>query len=171
MIVDPPYASKVHTNATSAGTGGRGVRKRDLGFASCSAALMLRLAEYGAQVQRWSLVFSDKESTHLWRAAFALTGCEYVRTVPWVRWSQPQLSGDRPPSGCEEVMVFHAPRAKGVRMRWNGPGNRIAYRAKSLRGENKHPTEKPLDLMLALVSDFSDPGELVFDPCAGRATT
>jgi hypothetical protein len=69
------------------------------------------------------------------------------------------------------ITIVHAPRAKGVRMRWNGPGGRIAYLAKSLRGKDKYSCEKPLDLMLALVSDLSDPGELVIDPCAGVGTT
>lgn len=188
MITDPPYAPKVHRKAVSAGTGGAGVRKRDLGFGHLTPALMLRIASYAAQVRRWSVVFCDRESTHLWRAAMALHGVEYVRTVPWVRWSQPQMSGDRPPTGAEDIVIFHAPRgAKHVhlsagKMHWNGPGNRVAYYedaalareaydAKSLRGADKYSCEKPLDLMLALVSDYSDPSELVFDPCAGAGTT
>lgn len=199
MIVDPPYAPKVHAKATSAGTGGAGVRKRDLGFGHLTPELMLRIASYAAQVRRWSVVFCDRESTHLWRAAMALHGVEYVRTIPWVRWSQPQMSGDRPPTGAEDIVVFHRaePKARGgfkpVRKQWNGPGNRIAYyspneayaenfgvdltvardvyTAKSLRGDDKYSCEKPLDLMLALVSDYSDPGETVFDPCAGAGTT
>ena len=40
-----------------------------------------------------------------------------------------------------------------------------------LRGDGKHKTEKPLDQLLDLVSYFSDPGETVFDPCAGSGTT
>lgn len=186
QIFDPPYAPKVHAKAISAGTGGVGVRRRDLGFACLTAELMLRTAYYASRVRRWTVVFCDRESTHLWRAAMALHGVEYVRTVPWVRWSQPQMSGDRPPTGAEDICVFHAPRVKGVRMRWNGPGSRIAYyaddvdaepcardvyTAKSLRGADKYSCEKPLDLMLALVSDYSDPGETVFDPTAGVGTT
>lgn len=186
MITDPPYSPHVHSSAISAGTGGAGVRKRDLGFGHLTPALMTRIAEYAAQVRRWSVVFTDVESVHLWIAAMRLQGVEYVRTVPWVRWSQPQMSGDRPPTGCECVCIFHAPRANqgGGKMHWNGPGNRIAYRcedsgpvartayeAKSLRGRDKYSCEKPLDLMLALVSDYSDPGETVFDPCAGMGTT
>jgi len=205
MLVDPPYAPKVHAKAVSAGTAGAGVRKRDLGFGHLTPALMLRLASYAAQVRRWSAVFTDLESAHLWIGAMSLHGVEYVRTVPWVRWSQPQMSGDRPPTGAEAICIFHAPRANqgGGKMHWNGPGNRVAYRAagwadadpsgrdtpdddldmrgvpiaraayeaKSLRGRDKYSCEKPLDLMLALVSDYSDPGETVFDPCAGSGTT
>lgn len=188
MIVDPPYAAKVHSKAVSAGTGGAGVRKRDLGFGHLTPELMLRLALYASEVRRWSVVFCDLESVHLWIAAMAYHQVEYVRTIPWVRWSQPQMSGDRPPTGSEAVCLFHAPRKNqgGGKMRWNGPGGRVAYRsedvdadpvarpeylAKSLRGRDKYGCEKPLDLMLALVSDYSDPGETVFDPCAGVGTT
>lgn len=199
MIVDPPYAPKVHAKAISAGTGGAGVRKRDLGFGHLTPALMSRIASYAAQVRRWSVVFTDLESAHLWIAAMRTHGVEYVRTVPWIRWSQPQMSGDRPPTGAEAICIFHAPRKNqgGGKMHWNGPGNRVAYRsdaepadpgnfdaskcsdpvaraeyaAKSLRGTDKYSCEKPLDLMLALVSDYSDPGELVFDPCCGAGST
>lgn len=190
MISDPPYSAKVHAKATSAGTGGRGVTKRDLGFGHLTPELQTRIAEYAAQVKRWSIVFTDIEGVHSWIEAMQSHGVEYVRTIPWVRWSQPQLSGDRPCSGAEMICVFHAPRANqgGGKLRWNGPGGRIAYRsedlsetaepiaraeylAKSLRGRDKYSCEKPLDLMLALVSDYSEPGELVFDGTCGMGTT
>ncbi len=193
MIVDPPYASRVHTKAVSARTGGAGVRSRDLGFDCLSSALMARIALYASQVRRWSLVYCDAESTHLWREAMALAGVEYVRAVPWVRWTQPQMSGDRPPSGREEVLFFH--RASGTKRvgrdwrldqlenaikpiakRWNGPGSLTHLEHKALRATrgataDKHPTEKPLDQLLDLVSWVSDPGETVIDPCGGGGTT
>lgn len=167
QIVDPPYAARVHRRATSAGTGGRGVRKRDLGFACLTPELMTAIARNAALVRRWTAVFTDIESVQHWRIALESAGVEYIRSVPWVRWSQPQLSGDRPPSGCEMVVLAH----RGGRKFWSGPGSLVALRAKSLRGADKHPTEKPLDLMLALVSWLSSPGEAVLDPCCGRGTT
>ncbi len=172
MIVDPPYAANVHARATSARTGGVGVRSRDFGFESLSPALMTRIAQYAAQVRRWTVVCCDVESSHLWRAEMALAGVEYVRAVPWIRWTQPQLSGDRPPSGREETLWFHR---KG-RKRWNGPGNLTHMDHKALRATrgataDKHPTEKPLDQLLDLVSWVTDPGETVIDPCGGAGTT
>lgn len=199
MIVDPPYADRVHTKATSARSGGSGVQSRDLGFDCLSSELMARIALYASQVRRWTLVYTDVESSHLWREAMALAGVEYVRAVPWVRWTQPQLSGDRPPSGREEVLFFH--RAAGVkrgvsqlkagvpqalvflescvkpaRKAWNGPGNLTSLEHKALRAArgataDKHPTEKPLDQLLDLVSWVTDPGETVIDPCGGSGTT
>lgn len=202
QIVDPPYADRVHTKATSARSGGSGVVNRYLGFDCLSPALMQRIALYASQVRRWSLVYTDVESSHLWREAMALAGVEYVRAVPWVRWTQPQLSGDRPPSGREELLFFHrgggvkATRSrrhragkrshewlswlestvKPVRKAWNGPGNLTSLEHKALRATrgatvDKHPTEKPLDQLLDLVSWVTEPGETVIDPCGGSGTT
>lgn len=167
MIVDPPYSDAVHRNAVSTGTGGAGPRKRDLGFEALSPELFRRLCQYAAQVRRWSAIFCDLESVGIWRQGLTDAGAEYVRAVPWVRWTQPQISGDRPPSGCEMVVLAHAPGRK----RWSGPGSLTHFHQKALRGADKHPTEKPLDLMLALISYLSDPGDAVLDPCAGSGTT
>jgi hypothetical protein len=168
LIVDPPYSSRVHSNAVSVGTDGkRDVRKRDLKFGALTPELRECIATAARSVRRWSLVFSDVESIHEWR--HAARGAEYIRTVPWIRWSQPQLSGDRPCTGAEAVTIHHAPAAG--RKHWNGPGGLTHFSRRSLRGDDKHPTEKPLDLMLDLVSWFSDPGETVIDPCAGAGTT
>lgn len=79
------------------------------------------------------------------------------------------MSADRPPQGCELVLLAHG-RAKG-RKHWNGPGNLTHLSHKCLRGEGKHKAEKPLDLMMDLVCWFSDEGETVIDPCAGSGTT
>lgn len=177
MITDPPYSDHVHDSATSIGTGGAGVRERDLGFAALTPELRTVLAYGAAAVRRWSCVFSDFEGTGAWWAAVEEAGAEAVRLVPWVRWSQPQLSGDRPCTGAEAVLIWHAqqigarggrkPRAK----HWNGPGSLTHFDRRAMRGKYKHPTEKPIDLMLDLVSWFSDPGESVIDPCAGSGTT
>lgn len=177
LIVDPPYSAHVHDNATSNGYAGAGVVERDLGFASLTPELAAAIAVGASNVKRWSAVFSDIEGADVWRDAAAGAGAEYVRTVPWVRWSQPQLSGDRPPSGCELVPIFHRQKigARGgrspLKKHWNGPGSLTHFARRCLRGRDKHPTEKPLDLMLDLVSWFSDPGESVVDPCAGAGTT
>jgi SAM-dependent methyltransferase len=75
------------------------------------------------------------------------------------------------------VLHFHAQRVgarggvKPIAKRWNGPGNLISYRERCLRGDDKYSAEKPLDLMLTIVSAFSDPGEIVLDLCAGVGTT
>jgi hypothetical protein len=177
LIADPPYSAHVHDNATSIGTGGAGVRERDLGFEALTPELRARLGTAAASVRRWSCVFSDFEGAPEWWTAATGAGAEWIRLVPWVRWSQPQLSGDRPCTGAEAVLIWHSqnvgPRggSKPKAKRWNGPGSLTHFERRAMRGKFKHPTEKPIDLLLDLVSWFSDPGEAVIDPCAGAGTT
>lgn len=164
MVVDPPYADRVHSKAMSCHSAGAGPTDRDLGFEAADEGLLQAIADIAAGIRAWCAVFSDIESTHLWRGV--MPG-EYIRTLPWVRWSQPQLSGDRPPSGCEMIGLWHR---KGRKV-WSGPGSLTAFDERSLRGADKYSCEKPLDLMLSLVSYFSGEGELVVDPCCGAGTT
>lgn len=176
LIVDPPYSVHVHDNAASMGVAGAPVA-RDLGFEALRDPLRRKIAEAAAYVRRWSLIFTDQESTHLWREAAEVAGAEYIRTMPWIRWSQPQLSGDRPPTGAESVVVFHRQEigAKGgrhpVKKTWTGPGGLTHFEERALRGLNKHPTQKPVDLMLQMVSYFSAPGETVLDLTCGAGST
>lgn len=162
QIVDPPYSAHVHRNAQSSGA------PRDLGFASLDDVLRARIASAAALVRTWSIVFSDFEGSHGWRVAAEGAGAEWIRLTPWIRWSQPQYSGDRPPSGAEAVIALHSGRARKA---WWGSGSVCAWTHRSLRGREKHPTEKPLDLMLALVSAFTSPGDAVLDLCAGSGAT
>lgn len=164
-ITDPPYREHVHTNATSQSKG-RGTRKRDLGFQSLSRKARKVVGAWTSWVRRWSIVYSDVEDSTWLRLAAQATGAEYIRTMPWVRWSMPHLVGDRPPQGFEHVLLFHPPGKK----RWNGPGNLIEFKHLALRGAGKHKCEKPLDQALDLVSFFSDIGETVFDGFAGSGT-
>lgn len=194
-LFDPPYSAHVHTNAMSnngvedieAGRAKKGVVRRDLGFSHLTPELACALADFMAGVQRWSLVYSDVESLHKWRETVVECGAEYIRTIPWVRWSQPQLSGDRPPTGWEALSVFHrAERGRGgrikpVRKHWNGYGElthlahedpgAVPLDHPSMRGAGKHKAQKPLWQALDLVSWFSDPGEIVADLVMGRGTT
>lgn len=183
MITDPPYSDHVHASAVSQSKK-RGARKREFGFEALTQEDRLAIASWAKQVSRWSVVYSDIESTHLLRSSCSGLAT-YIRTVPWIRWSMPQLSGDRPPQGREDLLIFHAPMGEGPdpvsdlvlyygqqkgRKAWNGPGNLTHLAHKCLRGEGKHRAEKPLDQALDLVSWFSDPGETVFDPFMGAGT-
>jgi site-specific DNA-methyltransferase (adenine-specific) len=181
LITDPPYSEHVHRRATSARTGARGAVPRDLGFEPLTPELREAIATAAGQVRRWSVLFADYEGAGAWMTALA-PRAEYVRLVPWVRWSQPQLTGDRPPSGSEAVIHAHAGRrtrtgrVRPIAKSWTGPGSLTAYSRRALRATRdpaapKHGAEKPLDLMLDLVSWYSAPGETVLDLCAGHGTT
>jgi DNA modification methylase len=190
VICDPPYSEHVHRNARSAqrktplrsGNGKvyesgerRGIsRGVDFGFAHVTPATMGAVAlEVARFARRWVAVFSDVESCHLWREALEGAGLDYMRTAFWHKLAgAPQFSGDRPAVACEAITLAHP---KG-RKRWNGGGKAGIYQVaielnRGGREMRYHPTAKPLDLMLALVSDFTDPGETILDPFAGSGTT
>jgi hypothetical protein len=195
MIVDPPYSDHVHENTTSQDQHTDGnVRHNDLGFAPLTPELQRWICALAARTRRWSLIYTDVESVADWKRELEVAGATYIRTIPWVRWSMPALSGDRPPQGFECIIVAYG-SAKG-RKRWNGAGNLVrlahtldwdspndllAHLADSddlthlahlaLRGKDKFKTEKPFDQLLDLVSWFSEPNEVVIDPTSGSGTT
>ena len=175
LITDPPYSEHVHTKARSAKGAAEGKidQAYALGFASVDDALRAAILGYAAsQVARWSLVFSDVESCHLWRDQFPL---DYVRTMFWHRLGgAPQFTGDRPAAACEAITVLHPP----TRKRWNGGGKQGFYATPiaQVRGGSgtefrAHTTQKPEQLMAQLIADFTDVGDLIVDPCMGSGTT
>jgi hypothetical protein len=134
IVTDPPYSEHVHANSrrgakanAAAGIDGYS-RMRDLGFAALTQGVLESTSDRVADlVKRWALVFSDTESSHLWRGAMRSTDLlEYVRTCFWDRvGSAPQFTGDRPAVACEAITVCHPPGRK----QWNGGGKRGIYRA------------------------------------------
>jgi len=185
QIVDPPYRAHVHKSAVSQSKR-KGTRKRDLGFEHLSRPLRVFIAQAAAKVPRWSLVYSDVESTDLWRRSCVAAGATYIRPIPWIRWGMPQLTGDRPPAGLEIISLFWGGSA-GQKKSWNGPGNlteltheeqdETSIDVPALRhtrlgdAKKRHKTQKPLDQALDLVTWFSDEEHTVLDLTGGRMTT
>lgn len=186
VITDPPYSEHVHQKSRRGLSGthrpdGKNEisERRELGFEPITLEQMqATIVQLARLTERWALIFSDIESSSLWRTGFAaiehLTKIEYVRTCAWVKVNgAPQFTGDRPAVGFEAVNAFH-----GKAKRWNGGGKPGVYsfpiamdRDRSGRDRRVHTAQKPLALMEALIRDFTDPGELVIDPFAGSGTT
>src|SRR6185369_14351541 len=95
IITDPPYSRYVHKSAATMKGGKAG--KNEFGFDHLTPALRRHICKFVAAARRWSLIYSDWESLNVWRHSLGAAGARYVRVIPWVRWSMPQLSGDRPP--------------------------------------------------------------------------
>lgn len=193
VIFDAPYSEHTHSKAragarklhgnTAAGTATSKANishSVSFGFEHLSPSFRRCLAAHASRlVARWALSFSDTESDWLWRLSFSAAGLRYVRTAFWHKvGSTPQFTGDCPAVAVEAITIAHA---IGVgRKRWNGGGKAGLYSVPIVleRGgvpqgnESRiHTTQKPERLMLALVDDFTDPGELVYDFTAGSCTT
>lgn len=182
VITDPPYSEHVHSRSRRGGEGlsvdgsGRPAscsfsRVKEFGFEAMTDELRAFCGQvFGELAQRWTLVFSDVEMSHLWRRDIA---ADFVRTMFWRKLGgTPQFTGDRPAVACEAITACHAPGRK----RWNGGGKHGFYEVPIVlnRGGNDprlHTTQKPLELMQQLIADFTDPYEVILDPFAGSGTT
>lgn len=184
IITDPPYSEHTHGNIRSAkmlandrgGRYGADTRRNvDLGFGHLTDDLRQTCAaQFARLARRWVLVFSDVESDHLWRDDLTANGLDYVRTGAWIKvGSTPQFSGDRPATGFEAITIAHP---KG-RKRWNGGGKHAVWTFPIVLdrgrtgGVRLHPTQKPHELMQTLVTEFTDPDDIILDPFAGSGTT
>jgi DNA modification methylase len=176
VITDPPYSEHVHTKSRRGGGGKNGrstiVSEKELGFAHLSADVMTACADaYDRLARRWVLVFSDVESSHLWRGELTASGLEYTRTGAWIKnGGTPQFTGDRPAVGFEAITICH-PNGK---KKWNGGGTPAVWNytvALPHLEDRVHTTQKPIKLLRRLVELFTDPDELILDPFAGSGTT
>jgi len=175
VITDPPYESEAHgllrrKRGKAFRSGVRSIDNSPIAFPPITAAERAMVgAEIARVTRRWAIVFCQVEGAMLWRAA--LEPLIYKRTCVWTKPDgQPQLSGDRPGMGYESIVCAHV----AGRSKWNGGGRLGVFthiKADFASGRSGHQTQKPLPLMLELVSLFSEPGELVLDPYAGSGTT
>ena len=71
---------------------------------------------------------------------------------------------------CEYAMIFY--REKLPKFNNNGKMifNCIDW-TKDTKSEKIHPTQKPINILMQLISIFTDPGDIVIDPCAGSGST
>lgn len=198
VMFDPPYSAHVHgksragarrgieRNSSGKITPGAFSRAVDFHFEHLSAADRRMFAQHAARLAaRWSLTFSDTEGSHMWRRSLQALGLDYCRTGFWRKLAgTPQFTGDRPAVCAEAITIMHP---KG-RKRWNGGGKAGLWDEDFAPGETLwcdvpvvqpwasgeprlHTTQKPEALMIALVADFSDPGEIVYDFTCGSGTT
>ena len=113
--------------------------------------------------------FTSDDLAPVYREAYQAAGRRDFAPVPWLQ-HRPRLGGDGPGSGACYLMVAR-PREKrflswGSLPCWCGPTT-----APRQHDPNHHIGGKPLDVMRAIVRDYSRPNDIVCDPVAGHATT
>ena len=161
VITDPPYDAETHENATS--SKGKGTKIK-IDFDPLSDPFIL-VPELLRVSKRWVVSFCSVEQLGTYRRAGKAS---YLRGGAWDRPDgTPQISGDRPAQGFEGIAILHNPGRK----KWNAGGKRGVWRCGVERGTRYHPTQKPIKLMVDLIRDFTDPGDLVLDPFCGSGTT
>jgi site-specific DNA-methyltransferase (adenine-specific) len=170
VITDPPYSDWTHSKNRGNPLAGRSPLK-DIEFCAITPEERRTIATDAARLAvRWSMFWTDLEGISCWVDAILAAELEYVRTGVWSKIGcAPQMSGDRPGTGAEALVIAHPKKRK----RWNGGGRAALWHRPiaALEGQKDHTTQKPLSLMLDLVRDFTDPDDLILDPFAGSGTT
>lgn len=156
---------------------------QDLGFVHLDPELRRLCGVHFARVaRRWVVVKSDDEGRPAWEADLSRAGARHIRSGTWWKiGAQPNLSGRMPAVDLERLQISHM---RGEAIRWNGGGKHASWCAipehlvyrypiatdRNGTGERVHTTQTPLALWLAIVEDFTDPGEVVLDPFCGSGS-
>lgn len=169
VITDPPYSERTHAKArtnkkeTARSTYSQGAsRFIDFPFLPDADFVVMARACL-ALANRWVVMTCDHR-----HAALTFDWSEHVRLGAWVKVGpMPQISGDRPGSGHESVLILHNDGTK----RWNRGGGAGIWILPPVKTGTDVATQKPVALLERFVSDFTDEGETVLDPFTGSGTT
>lgn len=170
---DPPYEQHMHVSKAEA----RGLRldgyasPQPVDFESIEPIRLPAAKEIVRVTRGWALVFCTPEGIAPWRDAFEAAGARYKRACFWHKPdSAPQFNGQGPAMAVEAFVAVWCGKGHS---RWNGGGKRNlwTYGTNAPFRDGRHPTEKPVDLIAHLISDFTEPDALVLDPFMGSGTT
>jgi DNA modification methylase len=169
VITDPPYSARTHSGHDATARGHRGAGfdgadRRGLGYAAWSVDdVNAAVPALCSCASGWVVVMTDHILAIPVQSAMESVGRYAFAPLPWyVPGSRVRLSGDGPSSWTAWIVVSRT----AAQLRWGTlPGGYTQ------RGEQHHMGGKPEELMTALASDYSRPGETIIDPFMGSGTT
>lgn len=175
FIFDPPYEETMHRAKVA---GARNVRTdggkplKALAFKSIAGIrpVLLPLIKRGSR-GGWVIAFCTPEGIAPWRDEIEAAGLRYKRACFWCKPDgAPQFNGQGPAYAVEPFVTAWA--GGGV-SRWNGGGGRNWWEIKThgKDREGSQPTEKPVELMMKIIKQFTKPGDTICDPFMGSGTT
>lgn len=173
VITDPPFDERTHSMARSNKSGVVG--NRILSGTSSTRfecwdhpAQLALFAQLGRVTRRWVVSNLSTDTAFRFQVEGAPPGLRVLRVGAWVKTNpMPIISADRPAMGWEPLAYMHR---VDVKPSWNGGGRALNYVGPTAQGTG-HPTSKPLPMVTEWVRMFTNPNDLIFDPCAGSGTT
>jgi site-specific DNA-methyltransferase (adenine-specific) len=167
LIVDAPYSAVIHRGLNALMSRDLSHDVRDINYGSWDDDDVTAFVEaWSPLVRGWIVSITDHNLFGAWKSAMDRCGRRTFQDVPAViRGMSVCFLGDGPSSWAVHCVVGRT-RSKEM-ARWGTlPGAYVGRKERmSVVGG------KPLWLMEALVRDYSRPGDLVVDPCAGAGTT
>ena len=170
VIGDPPYEDELHKAIGRIKRNDGQEMIADLGFAGVNASRAAIASAAVSASAGWVILFTLAEGVRAWRDDLQAVGAKWDTTCFWVKPdASPRFNGQGPARGAECFVTCWA--GTGYR-RWNAGGKRGVYtHCVNTARQGEHPTEKPVPLMMEMVSDFTRHGETVCDPFMGSGTT
>lgn len=170
IICDPPYEEEAHTAARQVMRGNKLVTDQ-LVFPKITEVQRRNLVELAASVcDGWLIIFCQTEGVYVWRDVIKDVGLKYRAPMIWVKPDgKPNYSGNGPGMGFEHMVAAWCGSGNS---KWNGGGRHGVFNIPKGEGEKPiHQTQKPIRLMMELVSLFTNPGDHILDPFAGSGST
>ena len=177
IVTDPPYCAGAVSEAGRSAAAGQGLRSDNIkkfgwfvgdNMGTAGLAFLLRsIAFEGLRLCGASgsmLAFCDWRMAPTLAPAIESSGWRYQNLVVWDKGSMGLGTGFR----AQHEMVLHF-TAGGPEYHNRSTGNVI--RCPRVGADREHQTEKPIDLMRALVRVVSPVDGVVLDPFAGSGTT
>lgn len=170
VICDPPYGSRTHEghNAAIQQTGavtGQATMTPIAYDAMMPSEVAAFVEAWAPRCSGWMVSMTSHDLIPAWEQAYERAGRLAFAPVPIIQ-KRPRLVGDGPSSWAVYAMVSR-PRTRAMATWGCLPG---AYEAPTVKDAGLAGA-KPIDLMRAIVRDYSRPGDLVCDPFVGSGTT
>lgn len=172
LIVDAPYSERTHSGhnkSTKVADGGAALSYEHWTPEDVQAFV----AAWSERTRGWLVSLTDSELYPAWRDALRASGRYVFAPLPCVQVGMTVRQAGDGPANWTCWAVVARPRSFGnwgsLRGDYRGSSfdvdpNGSVSRSRGVTGG------KPLWLMRALIRDYTRPGDLVCDPCAGRGT-
>lgn len=172
LCVDPPFGARTHAAWREGSETMEKLKRGPISYAHWTDEdVNTFVASWSPRCKGWMVALTSHDLIPAYQAAFEAAGRYSFQPLPCVTWGGSiRLAGDGPSSWTVYAMVAR-PRNEHMH-RWGTlPGAYIVTRSADDKLGNVGGRGKPLDLMRALVTDYSRPGDLVADPLAGYGST
>jgi site-specific DNA-methyltransferase (adenine-specific) len=167
LIADPPYSDRTQSGHDNAVRESRGLdsERRAIAYAHWSESDVVEFVDHFApRTKGWLVVFSDHRLLPAYERAFSRHALTTFQPLAcFIPGMTVRLCGDGPSSW---TVYLNVARPKALSKWGTLPGGYT-----SSPGERFHIGGKPIELMRAIVRDYSREGDLICDPVAGGAST
>ncbi len=184
VISDLPYTRRVkHGFVSGSQLANDSIGKRrcipssdrvfNIPYAAITREEMRAAMEWAATVATWWIVIFNDHIGNRWALDdLDDLGWKTFAPVVWLkRDAPPRFAGEGPASSCEYIAVARRVGQLPSPRMGSRPGYYISNQQNSRSHDSVITGQKPVDLMRAIVRDYTLPGDLVADPFSGSGTT